>query len=57
MTQSIVTREVERKLSWWQKLFIWTGCIAWIVGIVALVVWVNKRTNWIGILFNLIKKL
>lgn len=53
--QSPVT--VERKLSWWQKLFIWTGCIAWIVGIVALVVWVNKRTNWIGILFNLIKKL
>ena len=25
ITQSIVTREVEKKLSWWQKLFIWTG--------------------------------
>jgi ABC-type dipeptide/oligopeptide/nickel transport system permease component len=57
MTQSIVTREVEKKLNWWQKLFIWTGGIAWIVGFVALVIWTNKRTNWIAILFNLIKKL
>lgn len=53
--QSPVT--VDKKLNWWQKIFIWTGGIAWIVGFVALVVWVNKRTNWIGILFNLIKKL
>lgn len=41
--QSPVT--VERKLSWWQKLFIWTGGIAWIVGIIVLVVWVNRKTG------------
>lgn len=45
MAQSIVTGEVEKKLSWWQKLFIWTGGIAWIVGIIVLVVWVNRKTG------------
>ena len=53
--QKVVT--VEKKLSWWQTLFVWTGGIVWIVGFIALVVWVNKRTNWISNLFNLIKKL
>ena len=48
MTQSIVTREVEKKLNWWQKLFVWTGCIAWIVGIIRLIYWTNKRFNWIS---------
>jgi len=47
MIQSIVTREVEKKLNWWQKLFVWTGGIAWIVGLLALLVWVNKQAEWI----------
>ena len=41
--QSPVT--VERKLSWWQKMLIWTGGIAWIVGIVVLMIWVNKKNR------------
>ena len=57
MTQSIVTREVEKKLNWWQKLFIWTGGIAWIVAIVVLVYRINERANWISLLIGLIKKI
>lgn len=48
---------IERKLSWLQTTLIWTGGIVWVIGFVALVVWVNKRTNWISNLFSLIKKL
>ncbi len=57
MTQSIVTREVEKKLNWWQKLFSWTGGIAWIVAIVVLVYRINERANWISLLIGLIKKI
>jgi len=39
--QSPVT--VERKLSWWQKMFIWTGGAIWIVGGIAFAIWMNKR--------------
>ena len=56
MTQSIVTREVEKKLNWWQKLFIWTGGIAWLLGVIALMVWVNKKSDQLGLLLQLIKK-
>ncbi len=52
--QSPVT--VERKLSWWQKLFIWTGGIAWIVGIVILVYWSNKKKNCLSLLLQFIRK-
>lgn len=48
---------VEKKLSWWQTLFVWTGGVAWIVFIIALIVWTNKRTNWITNALSLIKKL
>lgn len=48
---------VDKKLSWWQTLFIWTGGIVWAVGLVVLVIWVNKRTNWISRLLGFIKKL
>lgn len=57
MTQSIVTREVEKKLNWWQKLFVWTGGSVWIVGIVILMIWANKKTGWIRYLLKHIKKL
>lgn len=43
--QSPVT--VDKKLNWWQKLFIWTGGIVWIVGIVALIAWINKKNGWL----------
>ena len=56
MTQSIVTREVEKKLNWWQKLFSWTGGISWIVGIVVLMIWVNKKTGWVTLLCKFINK-
>ena len=56
MTQAIVTREVEKKLNWWQKLFIWTGGVAWIVGILALVAWVNRKTGWVNLLLKLVEK-
>ncbi len=53
MTQSIVTREVEKKLNWWQKLFIWTGGIAWIVGGIALVIRMRKKTGRLDMLRKL----
>jgi hypothetical protein len=56
MTQSIVTREVEKKLNWCQKLFIWTGGIAWIILVIALLVWVNKQIDWVNLLWNVMKK-
>jgi len=40
----VKTVTVERKLSWWQTTLIWTGGIAWIVGLIVLVVLVNRRT-------------
>lgn len=52
--QSPVT--VERKLSWWQKLFIWTGGIAWIILVIALLYWSNKRTNRLSLLLQFIRK-
>lgn len=51
----IVTPEpitVEKKLSWLQTTLIWTGGIAWIVGFVVLLIWVNRR----GDISNLLKK-
>lgn len=53
--QSPVT--VDEKLDWWQTTLIWTGGIAWIAGIIYLFVWMNKRTNWMSRLLDLIKKL
>lgn len=53
----INTVTVEKKLSWWQTLFIWSGSIAWVVLLVALVVWVSKRTSWLSLLLGFIKKL
>ena len=46
---------VEKELSWWQTLFIWTGEIAWIVFFVVLVVWVSKKTRWLSTLWKIIK--
>jgi hypothetical protein len=46
---------IEKELSWWQALFIWTGGITWIIIIIGLIVWTNKRTSWISGLFKLIK--
>lgn len=45
MTQSIATREVEKKLSWWQKMFIWTGGIVWGLVIIFLAYWINRKVN------------
>jgi len=53
----VKTVTAEKKLSWWQTLFVWTGGITWIVLVIVLIVWTNKRTNWISNLFNLLKKL
>ncbi len=52
----VKTVTVERKLSWWQTLFVWTGGIVWIVGIVVLAILVNKKANWMSRLWKLIKK-
>lgn len=52
----VKTVTVEKALSWWQTLFIWTGGIVWVVGIIALIVWTNKKIGWMKISWNLIKK-
>ena len=51
----VKTVTVEKKLSWLQTTLIWTGGIFWVLAIVALIVWTNKRTSWIFGLFKLIK--
>ena len=48
--------KVEKSLSWWQTLLIWTGAIAWIVTIIDLVLETNKKTGWLNLLWKLIKK-
>ena len=54
--QKVIKVPVEKKLSWRQTLFIWTGGIAWIVGIILLAVWVNKKTGWTRSLWKSIKR-
>lgn len=50
LVEVVKTVTVEKELSWWQTLFIWTGGIAWLAGIVVSMVWVNKKTRWVKIL-------
>jgi len=56
VSQSVVTLPVEKKLNCWQTTLIWTGGITWVVGIIALLYWSNKKTNWMSLLWKLIKK-
>ncbi len=56
VSQSVVTLPVEKKLTWWQNILIWTGATAWIVIVVALLYWSNKKTSWVSLLWELIKK-
>lgn len=53
----VKTITVEKKLSWWQKLFIWSGAIAWGVAIVILFIKLNKHTNWFFRVLNILRKL
>jgi hypothetical protein len=50
-----VPKYVEKKLSWWQSTLLYTGAIAWIVAIIGLAYWTNKRFNWFSFLLKLIK--
>ena len=55
VSQSVVTVSVEKKLSWWQTTLIWTGAITWLAAIIALLYWSNKKTNWVSLLWKLIR--
>ena len=50
-----VTKYVDKKLSWWQSTLLYTGAIAWIVAIIGLAYWTNKRFNWLSLILKLIK--
>lgn len=50
-----VSKYVEKKLSWWQSTLLYTGAIAWIVAIIGLAYWTNKRFNWLSLILKLIK--
>lgn len=50
-----VPKYVEKKLSWWQSALLYTGAIAWIVAIIGLAYWTNKRFNWLSLILKLIK--
>ena len=50
-----VPKYVEKKLSWWQSTLLYTGAIAWIVAIIGLAHWTNKRFNWLSLILKLIK--
>lgn len=45
---------VEKSLSWWQSFLIWSGKAAWLLLILLLVYWTNKRLNWLS---RLLKKI
>ena len=50
-----VPKYVDKKLSWWQSMLLYTGAIAWIVAIIGLAYWTNKRFNWLSLILKLIK--
>ncbi len=50
-----VPKYVDKKLSWWQVSLLYTGAIAWIVAIIGLAYWTNKRFNWLSFVLKLIK--
>ena len=50
-----VPKYVDKKLSWWQSTLLYTGAIAWIVAIIGLAYWINKRFNWLSLILKLIK--
>ena len=50
-----VPKNVDKKLSWWQSTLLYTGAIAWIVAIIGLAYWTNKRFNWLSLILKLIK--
>ena len=50
-----VSKYVDKKLSWWQSMLLYTGAIAWIVAIIGLAYWTNKRFNWLSLILKLIK--
>ena len=50
-----VHKYVDKKLSWWQSALLYTGAIAWIVAIIGLAYWTNKRFNWLSLILKLIK--
>ena len=47
-----VSKYVERKLSWWQTILLWSGVLAWLL--IILILW---RNGYITKLLSLIKKL
>ena len=51
----VKTVTVDKKLSWWQSMLLYTGAIAWIVAIIGLAYWTNKRFNWLSLILKLIK--
>ena len=50
-----VSKYVDKKLSWWQSTLIYTGAIAWVIAIIGLAYWTNKRFNWLSLILKLIK--
>ena len=50
-----VPKYVDKNLSWWQSMLLYTGAIAWIVAIIGLAYWTNKRFNWLSLILKLIK--
>ena len=50
-----VPKYVDKRLSWWQSTLLYTGAIAWIVAIIGLAYWTNKRFNWLSLILKLIK--
>ena len=51
----VKTVTVDKKLSWWQSALLYTGAIAWIVAIIGLAYWTNKRFNLLSLILKLIK--
>lgn len=51
----VKTVTVEKKLSWWQSMLLYTGAIAWVIAIIGLAYWTNKRFNWLSLILKLIK--
>ena len=51
-----VVKEVEKPLSWWQTFFITSGKIGWLIGLIFIFIWSNKKLSWLSKLIGLVRR-
>ncbi|MCI1681455.1 MAG: hypothetical protein LKI39_02740 [Bacteroides sp.] len=56
MKQEAKTEIIEKHLSWWQSFLMWSGRIAWVIFIIGIAVWLDRKTNWLGYIIKFVRK-